>query len=107
MDHLTTVETTEGRMGLCAWVHAVASGMSDSETPWPVVPLSRASPGQNTGEGRPALLQGAVPAQGSDLRRLQLLLCMGTLYPQSHLGSPERVWSPPKPHTQNLCPTNS
>ena len=89
-------------MGLCAWVPLVTSVMSNSETPWTVDPLSRDSPSQNTGEGCPALLQGTFPAQGSALCQLPLPHCRWALYSLSHLGSPERVWSPPEPHTQNL-----
>ena len=46
------------------------------------------SPGQNTGEGSPSLLQGIFPTQGSNPG---LLHCRRVLYQLSHQGSPRML----------------
>ena len=74
-------------MGLCAC--SVASAVSVSFQPRGLSParLLRLwdSPGENTGVGCHALLQGVVPTQGLNPR---LLLCRWTLHLLSRVGSP-------------------
>ena len=56
-------------------------------------PLSRDSPGKNTGVGCHALLQGIFPTQGLNLC---LLHYRWILNPLSHLGSPYLPCASPK-----------
>ena len=51
-------------MGLCAGVHAVASVMSSSETPWTVVPLSRGFSRPEYWRGLPCPPPGDLPDPG-------------------------------------------
>ena len=73
--------------------------------PWTVThhaPLSRDSPGKNTGVGCHALLQGIFPTQGSNPH---LLHCRCILYCMSHQGSPRILECVAYPFSKGIFPT--
>ena len=70
-------------------------------TPWTVArqdPLSKGSPGKNTGVGCRALLQGIFPTQGSNPHLFCLLHLQGGPLPLAPLGKPYILHSLPYFH---------
>ena len=77
-------------------VHAVASVVSDSVTPWVVArqaPLSRQSPGKNTGVCCHSLLQGSLLTHGLNLLFLPLLHWQAGSLPLVPSGKPDCKWN--------------
>ena len=89
-----SMENGNSRMLHCAVLCLVAQSCPTLWDPMdyslPGSSIHEDSPGQNTGAGCHAFLQGIFPTQGSNTG---LSHCRWILYYQSHLGSPGKRWS--------------